>query len=245
MKGGKPGTHSNPMIISLIAAMDEKGLIGRDNRLPWRLPADLKHFRETTWGRPVVMGRKTYESIGRALPGRTNIVVTRDPDFKAAGCLIACSPEEALDLAGPSEEVMIIGGASLYAHFLPRADRLYLTHIHHTFEGDTHFPTLDPEEWREIERVDCRPDEKNAYAYSFQVLQRHKSAPDFQVGDRVEVFLTEQWYPGVVTAVEPYSRHRSFHWVRLDPPAPTEVISVLNPKNMRRQDKDWGMRTED
>ncbi|ROR34659.1 dihydrofolate reductase [Inmirania thermothiophila] len=159
-------------VLSLIAAIDEGGLIGRGNALPWRLPADLRHFRAVTWGKPVVMGRRTFESIGRPLPGRRNIVVTRDPDWRAAGCERAASPEAALALAAGAREVMVIGGAALYRHFLPRADRLYLTRIHHRFEGDAWFPPIDPAQWVEVAREDHAPDADNPWPYSFLVLER-------------------------------------------------------------------------
>jgi dihydrofolate reductase len=120
---------------SLIVAMDENRLIGSNNGLPWHLPADLAFFKRTTMGKPIVMGRKTFESIGRPLPGRRNIVVTRDPDFSAAGCDIANSIDAALDLCADDEEVMLIGGASLYQQSLSRATQLYITQIHHRFDN--------------------------------------------------------------------------------------------------------------
>ena len=164
------------MIISLIAAMDENRLIGQDNRLPWRLPADLKHFRQLTLGKPVVMGRVTFESIGKPLSKRTNIIVTRDMNYRVEGCIVAHSIEEALAAAKHHEEVMVIGGASIYALFLPRAERLYLTRIHARFVGDVYFPAFHPDDWQEIERIDCQPDEDNPYPYSFLFLQRRAKA---------------------------------------------------------------------
>lgn len=152
---------------SLIVAMDENRLIGSNNGLPWHLPADLAFFKRTTMGKPIVMGRKTFESIGRPLPGRRNIVVTRDPDFSAAGCDIANSIDAALDLCADDEEVMLIGGASLYHQSLSRATQLYITQIHHRFDGDTWFPDFDESEWRVESREDCDADPGNAYAYSF------------------------------------------------------------------------------
>ena len=158
--------------LSLIVAADENNLIGASNRLPWHLPADLKHFKRTTMGKPIVMGRKTLESIGRALPGRRNIVLTRQAGFTAPDCEIARSLEEALLLAGNAEEIMIIGGAELFAQTLPRAQRIYLTRVHSRFEGDTYFPELRPDEWREAGRESHGPDDRNLWPHSFIVLER-------------------------------------------------------------------------
>ena len=153
--------------LSLIVAMDKNRLIGSNNGLPWHLPADLAFFKRTTMGKPIVMGRKTFESIGRPLPGRRNIVVTRDPDFSAEGCDIANSIDAALALCADDDEVMLIGGASLYQQSLSRATQLYVTQIHHRFGGDTWFPDFDESEWRVESREDCDADPSNAYAYSF------------------------------------------------------------------------------
>ena len=160
------------MIISIIAGMDKNRLIGQGDRLPWRLPADMKHFRRYTLGKPVLMGRKTFESIGKPLPKRTNIILTHDRDYQATGCVVTHSIAEALDTAAGCEEVMIIGGASIYELFLPRADRLYLTYIQGCFEGDVYFPTFDLSDWQEVKRVDCQPNEKNPHPYSFIFLHR-------------------------------------------------------------------------
>jgi dihydrofolate reductase len=138
--------------ISLIAAMARNRVIGRDNQLPWHLPEDLKRFRRLTMGAPVIMGRKTYQSIGRPLPGRHNIVVTRQRDAAWSGCTIAHSLDEALTIAADVAEIFVIGGAELYRLGLPRADRLYLTLIDADSEGDAHFPEIDPSVWREHER---------------------------------------------------------------------------------------------
>ena len=166
------------MIISIIAGMDRNRLIGQGNRLPWRLPADMKHFRQHTLGKPVLMGRKTYESIGKPLPKRTNIILTRDLDYRAEGCIVTHSIEEALDTASACEEIMIIGGASIYELFLPRVDRLYLTYIHDCFEGDVYFPAFDMADWQEVKRVDYQPDKKNSHPYSFIFL--HRRSEDVQ-----------------------------------------------------------------
>lgn len=159
------------MIISLIWAQDENGIIGREGKLPWQLPADMAWFREHTMGKPVLMGRKTYESIGKPLPGRTNIVLTGQ-DINIEDCLVVHSPEEAIEAAGDAGEMMVIGGAEIYALFLPRAERLYITEIRHAFDGDTSFPDFNRDEWREIHHEEHTPDDKNAYDYRFVILTR-------------------------------------------------------------------------
>jgi len=140
------------MKISLIAAMAENHVIGRNNQLPWRLPADLKRFKALTMGKPIVMGRKTWESLGRPLPGRTNIVITRDIGYQAEGCVVVHSIDQALEVAAGSDEVMVIGGEKLYQQVLDRADRLYLTLVKSDVEGDTWFPEFDLTQWREVQR---------------------------------------------------------------------------------------------
>ncbi|RKU13399.1 dihydrofolate reductase [Candidatus Poribacteria bacterium] len=160
------------MIISIIAGMDKNRLIGQGNRLPWRLPADMKHFRRHTLGKSVLMGRKTFESIGKPLPKRTNIILTNDRNYQAKGCIVTHSIEEAMDMASGCKEIMVIGGASIYELFLPTADRLYLTYIHGCFQGDAYFPAFDIADWQEVKRVDCQPDEKNPHPYSFIFLHR-------------------------------------------------------------------------
>ncbi len=160
------------MKISIIVAMSVNRVIGRDNKLPWHLPADLKHFKQVTLGKPVLMGRKTWESIGRPLPGRTNIVITRDENLEAPGCVVVHSIDSALQTAGQQDEIMVIGGAEFYRQVLPRTDTLYLTRVHGEFEGDTFFPELDERAWREVERVDHEADDKNPHAYSFIRLDR-------------------------------------------------------------------------
>ena len=159
--------------ISLIAAMADNHVIGIANKLPWKLPADMKWFREHTMGKPMVMGRKTFESFGaKPLPGRTNIIVTNDVSYRAEGCVVVHSIDAALQSANAVPEVMIIGGASFYAQMLPRADRAYLTLVHHSFDGDSWFPELDWAQWREMQRVEHAADEKNPYACSFLILDR-------------------------------------------------------------------------
>ncbi|MCI0398863.1 MAG: type 3 dihydrofolate reductase [Chloroflexi bacterium] len=164
------------MRLALIAAMDVNRVIGRDNQIPWRLPADSKRFKALTMGKPLILGRKTYESIGRPLPGRTNIVVTRDREYQAEGCLVVHSVDEALATAaaysGADGEVMVGGGAVLYEALLARADRLYLTFIDAVFEGDTCFPAFDAGQWQEVAREAHPPDEKNPYTYTFVTYER-------------------------------------------------------------------------
>lgn len=162
------------MTISLVAAMGFNRVIGKDNAMPWHLPADLRHFKQITMGKPVIMGRKTYESIGRALPGRYNIVVTRDMGLKAQGATVVHSSGEALAAAGEVEEVMIIGGQSLYEEFLPKAETLYLTLVQAQVEGDTYFPEYSHADWEEVSREVHDADPENPYAYAFVVLRRRK-----------------------------------------------------------------------
>jgi dihydrofolate reductase len=159
------------MKISLIAAMGANRVIGADNRMPWHLSADLKRFRQITMGRPILMGRKTHQSIGRPLPGRQNIVLTSDPAYRAPGCAVVHDLDAALSEA-EGEELMVIGGAALYRALLPRADRLYLTLIHREFAGDVFFPEFEPGEWRERSREDVADDPDSGLSYSFVVLER-------------------------------------------------------------------------
>lgn len=132
----------------------------------------MKHVRDVTMGKPLIMGRRTWESIGRPLPGRTSIVLTRDQRFTCAGCLVARTPAEALGLAGAAPEVIVFGGAGVFEEFLPRADRIYLTEVEAEVDGDTHFPRLDPAEWREVERIRHAADERHAHAFSWVTLDR-------------------------------------------------------------------------
>ena len=161
------------MLISLIAAMDENRLIGNGPEIPWQLPADRRHFRDMTVGKPVVMGRKTFETLKRPLGKRLNIILTRNVKYEVpTGCLVAHSVDEVLAIAADAEELMICGGSPIYQAFLPHAHRLYLTQVHATFNGNVYFPAFDLTEWHEAKRVDCEPDEKNPYAYSFLFLER-------------------------------------------------------------------------
>ncbi len=160
------------MRIALIAAMAENHVIGRNNQLPWRIPADLKHFKVLTMGKPIIMGRKTYESIGRPLPGRVNIVLTGDVTYRAEGCEVVHSIAQALQVAGAVEEAMIVGGSDLYRQTIGDADRLYLTLVKAEVEGDAWFPKIDSRQWREIKREAHRADDSNQYDYAFVVLER-------------------------------------------------------------------------
>lgn len=162
------------MKISMIAAMAHDRVIGKDNQMPWHLPADLAHFKRVTLGKPVLMGRKTFESIGRPLPGRRNLVISRNPDYQAEGIEVVGSVEAALALlAGSSvEELMVIGGGHLYAEMLPSADCLYLTRIDLAVVGDTRFPAFDDGQWQRIECESHPADEKNPHPYSFETWQR-------------------------------------------------------------------------
>ncbi|MDT8387719.1 MAG: type 3 dihydrofolate reductase [Thiogranum sp.] len=160
------------MRISLLVAIAENRVIGRDNELPWRLSDDLKHFKALTMGKPIVMGRKTWESIGRPLPGRDNIVVTRDTNYRAEGAVVANSIEQALQAAGRSEEVMVIGGEEIFRETLERAQRLYLTLVKAEVEGDTWFPPIDAQQWREVERESHHADERNEHDFDFVVMDR-------------------------------------------------------------------------
>ena len=159
-------------LVSLLVATDERGAIGRDGGLPWHLPNDLKRFKALTMGKPIVMGRKTWASIGRPLPGRHNIVITRQAGFSAAGATVAGSLPQALAAAGDAPEVCVIGGAEIYRLALPHAGLIHLTRIHATVAADTYFPELGEGQWREAGREDHAADEKHAYAYSFIELRR-------------------------------------------------------------------------
>lgn len=164
------------MVLSIIVAASENNVIGRENGLIWHLSADLKHFKKLTTGHTVLMGRKTFESIGKALPNRRNIVISRNPSFSAEGCERAGNIEEALVKAGGGEEVFVIGGGTLYRALWERADRLYLTRVHTQVEGDTSIPAVNPEEWQEINREDFEADDKNEFSYSFLQYERKKSS---------------------------------------------------------------------
>lgn len=166
------------MHVAVIVAQAQNRVIGNENRLPWHLPEDLRYFKRVTMGKPIIMGRKTFESIGRPLPGRCNIVITRDEQWRAEGVVVVASPEEAIERAAAQaeidgvEEALVIGGAEIYRQMLPLSDRLYLTQVHASVEGDAHFPELDSEQWHEVGRENFMASGANPYDYSFIVLQR-------------------------------------------------------------------------
>lgn len=165
------------MIISLIAALAENRVIGKNNDLPWRLPDDMKFFMETTKGHHVIMGRKNYDSLKdkyKPLPNRTNIVVTRQKDFKAPGCIVVNAVEKSLEIAQQNNEpeAFVIGGAEIYKLTLPKADRLYMTEIHASVEGDTYFPEFSKTEWKETERKHHPADERHKYSFDFVIYEK-------------------------------------------------------------------------
>lgn len=174
-KGGAAAEdRESPVRVTIVVAVAENGVIGRDNALPWHLPEDLRRFKTLTWGKPVIMGRLTHESIGRPLPGRRNIVLSRDAGYTARGCETAQSLDDAL--GGLSGEVMVIGGAGVYREALPRAERIEMTRVHRSFDGDTKFPELDRAEWREAECIRHPPSDGRNYAISFVRLERSGTA---------------------------------------------------------------------
>lgn len=167
--------QTSSMILSLIVAIDQRNGIGKDNKLLWHLPADLKHFKSVTSGHTVIMGRKTFESIGRALPNRRNIVLSRDAAYKAEGCEVLNNLHQAIDACNAETSVYIIGGAEIYRQALPIADVLHITRVNTVAEADTFFPEIDPEEW-DLSSAEMRlADEKNAYDCNFEIYRRKKA----------------------------------------------------------------------
>jgi len=168
-------------ILSMIVATADNNIIGKDNDMPWHLPADLAYFKKVTLGKPIIMGRKTYESIGRPLPGRRNIVISRDESYAAPGIDTVTSVEEALALVNGAngeeavKEIMVIGGGAIYAHCLPKADRLYITHINANIEGDTKFPDYNNGPWKKISSELLEVGEKNIYSLNFCIYERTSS----------------------------------------------------------------------
>jgi len=160
------------MRLSIVVAMDSNRLIGKDNGLPWHLPADLAFFKKLTTGNTILMGRKTFDSIGRPLPNRRNLVITRNADIEIAGCEVVNSIEKALSLVQSETEVMVIGGAKLYQQILPIADRLYITQVEGEFDGDTYFPTYDEKNWQQVSCESHPPDKKNNHPYHFTVFEK-------------------------------------------------------------------------
>ena len=162
------------MITSLVVAASTNNVIGKDNKLLWSLPNDMKFFKNTTWGMPVVMGRKTFESLGKALNGRTNIVITRQADFAAEGVKVVGSMDDAMVAAADADakEIYVIGGGEIYKQALPIAHRVYITRVHTVVDGDTFFPELPTHDWKLLSRLDFKADAKHAYDYSFEVWER-------------------------------------------------------------------------
>ncbi len=158
-------------MLSLIVAADRNNVIGKDNALIWHLPNDLRYFKEKTTGHAIIMGRRTFESVGKPLPNRRNIIITRNPGFKAEGCEVVTSLEAAMALVNPQDENFIVGGEEIYRQALPLADRVYLTRIDHAFEGDRHFPELGPE-WELTASTEGVLDEKNQFAHTFLIFDR-------------------------------------------------------------------------
>lgn len=159
-------------MISLIVAVSANNVIGAEGELPWRLSDDLKRFKRLTMGKPVIMGRLTWESIGRPLPGRQNIVLTRRADFAACGCDVVTSPAEALRVAGDADEIVIIGGSQVYELFLPKAGRLYLTRVHADVDGDAFFPEIDKDAWSLVDSESHAADDANEFAFEFRIYER-------------------------------------------------------------------------
>jgi dihydrofolate reductase len=164
------------MKISIIVAASTNNVIGKDGGLPWRLPEDLKRFKEITMGKPMIMGRATWESIGRALPGRQNIVMTRQCDFVATGCEVVATIQEALAMAGDAAEVMIIGGGNLYQQFLPQTDRIYFTRVRSSIDGDTYFPELIECDWEVVADEHFPASPEREHAFDILTLDRVKKS---------------------------------------------------------------------
>jgi dihydrofolate reductase len=160
------------MKVSMIVAVSANNVIGANAGLPWRLQEDLRRFKEITMGKPMIMGRLTFESIGKALPGRRSIVITRQVDYQREGIEVVTTPDAALELAGDVDEVMIIGGGEVYEQFLPMTDRIYLTRVHAEFDGDTFFPEINEDEWRILSSEPLPPNDKRPFSISFQTLER-------------------------------------------------------------------------
>lgn len=160
--------------LSLLVAADENNVIGKDNQLPWHLPQDLRYFKNQTWGMPILMGRKTFESIGKPLPGRKSVVITRNESWKYDDVDVVHTLDEAVMQAKHygAKEIFVIGGAEIFQTAFPRAQRIYLTRIHHQFDGDVSFPEVPPEEWQLVSERFCSADEKNKFDHTFQVWER-------------------------------------------------------------------------
>lgn len=168
------------MNLSLLLAASENNVIGKDNRLPWHLPQDLKYFKNLTWGLPILMGRKTFDSIGKPLPGRKSVVITRQTGWRHEGVEVVHSIGDAIKAAEAygAREIFVIGGAEIFNTALPVAERIYLTRIHHSFDGDVFFPKISSDEWNLVSNRDCVADDKNPYNHSYQVWDRRTSSPE-------------------------------------------------------------------
>ena len=160
------------MKVSMIVAASANNVIGANSGLPWRLREDLRRFKEITMGKPMIMGRLTFESIGKALPGRRSIVITRQVDYQQQGIEVVTTPDAALELAGDADEVMIIGGGEVYKQLLPMTDRIYLTRVHAEFDGDTFFPEINEDEWRVVSSEPLPPNDERLFSISYQILER-------------------------------------------------------------------------
>ena len=161
-------------MLSIIVAVSENNVVGKENRLPWKLSADLKRLKSLTMGHHIIMGRKTWESLGKALPGRINVVITTDKNFKAEGGVVVQSLNEALAFSSADDEIFIFGGGKIFKEAMPLVNKIYITRVHSIIDGDTYFPVLDRSDWKEISREDFKADEKNQYNYSFLTLVRKK-----------------------------------------------------------------------
>ncbi len=159
-------------MVSIIVALSENNVVGVRNELPWKLSADLKRLKSLTMGHHIIMGRKTWESLGRPLPGRVNVVITHDRHYKAEGAIVVNSLNEAIQVASDDTEAFVFGGGIIFREALPLVRRIYMTKVHATIEGDTHFPVLNMNEWKETSREEFKADEKNQYDYSFVTLER-------------------------------------------------------------------------
>ena len=161
-------------MLSIIVAVSENNVVGKENKLPWKLSADLKRLKSLTMGHHIIMGRKTWESLGKALPGRINVVITTDKNFKAEGGVVVHSLNEALAYSSEDDEIFIFGGGKIFKEAMPLVNKIYITRVHSIIDGDTFFPVLDRSDWKEISREDFKADEKNQYNYSFLTLVRKK-----------------------------------------------------------------------
>ena len=171
-----PKAETGEIVLSLLVAASENNVIGKDNQLPWHLPSDLKYFKNQTWGMPILMGRKTFESIGKPLQGRRSIVITRNKNWQHENVDVVHSIDEAIEKAKAygAKEIFVIGGAEIFNSAFIKADRIYLTRVHHNFDGDAFFPDVSASNWNLIQNRFCAADEKNAYAHTFQVWEKRE-----------------------------------------------------------------------